>query len=160
MTQKRAARSNSGGNGGAIFALQTSSKRLPVLEVLAPDERLGLLHRFFLTLVRRDGRDLTARQLSTFLIVYTDEEVQTVTALAQRLNIARPAVSRLMDRLVEFNLVSREEDRSDRRRVLVRRTDPGATFYRGLFAIMGAELADHLDVSNRRVAPSGPGTTH
>jgi len=51
------------------------------------------------------------------------------------LHISRPGVTRIMDRLVQFDLVAREEDREDRRRVLVRRTTRGAAFFRELVNI-------------------------
>jgi DNA-binding MarR family transcriptional regulator len=94
-----------------------------------------MLRDILLALVRRDGRDLTARQLSAFMIVYTEDEIQTVSSLAEQMNISRPGVTRVMDRLVQFDLISREEDRVDRRRVLARRTPRGIAFYRDLSAI-------------------------
>jgi DNA-binding MarR family transcriptional regulator len=45
--------------------------------------------------------------------------------LAKMLNISRPGVTRILDRLVEAGLVSRAEDAADRRRVLVYRTSDG-----------------------------------
>jgi len=40
-----------------------------------------------------------------------------------------------MDRLVQFDLMAREEDREDRRRVLARRTARGLEFFRDLSGI-------------------------
>ncbi len=116
-------------------------------EPLPQDQRVDMLREILLTLVRRDGRDLTARQLSAFLIVYTEDEVQTVSSLAERMNISRPGVTRVMDRLVEFDLLSREEDRVDRRRVLARRTARGATFYRDLGAIAWTAAEGRLEAT-------------
>jgi DNA-binding MarR family transcriptional regulator len=104
--------------------------------VAAVDPRIVVLHGTLLALVRRDGRDLTARQLTAFLTVYIDEATHTVSSLAELLHISRPGVTRIMDRLVQFDLVSREEDREDRRRVLVRRTTRGAAFFRELLSII------------------------
>ncbi len=98
-----------------------------------------------LTLVRRDGRDLTARQLSAFLIVYTNDDVQTVSSLAELMNISRPGVTRVMDRLVRFDLMAREEDQDDRRRVLARRTARGLTFHQELAAIARAAADGRID---------------
>jgi len=109
------------------------STRVP--RALATDPRIVVLHGTLLSLVRRDGRDLTARQLTAFLSVYMDEHTHTVSTLAELLHISRPGVTRIMDRLVQFDLVAREEDREDRRRVLVRRTARGATFFRELVGI-------------------------
>ena len=105
------------------------------LRALAADPRMIVLRGTLLALVRRDGRDLTARQLTAFLTVYMDEQTHTVSSLAELLHISRPGVTRIMDRLVQFDLVAREEDRDDRRRVLVRRTTRGAAFFRELVNI-------------------------
>ena len=94
-----------------------------------------VLHGTLLALVRRDGRDLTARQLTAFLTVYMDDTTHTVSSLAELLHISRPGVTRIMDPLVQFDLMAREEDRDDRRRVLVRRTTRGAAFFRELVNI-------------------------
>lgn len=85
-----------------------------------------------LALVRQDGRDLTARQLTALLSVYLRDETQTVTSLANMLNVSRPGVTRILDRLVDADLVSRAEDKQDRRRVLIRRTREGANYVRTL----------------------------
>ncbi len=112
------------------------------LRALATDPRIVVLHGTLLSLVRRDGRDLTARQLTAFLSVYMDEHTHTVSSLAELLHISRPGVTRIMDRLVQFDLVSREEDREDRRRVLVRRTTRGAAFFRELVGIARVVAAE------------------
>jgi DNA-binding MarR family transcriptional regulator len=114
-------------------AAQSENNR--ALRALATDPRIVVLHGTLLSLVRRDGRDLTARQLTAFLSVFMDEQTHTVSSLAELLHISRPGVTRIMDRLVQFDLVAREEDREDRRRVLVRRTSRGAAFFRELVGI-------------------------
>jgi len=86
---------------------------------------LRLIRGTMLDLVRRDGRDLTARQLTTLLTIYLQDEIYSVSMLAKMLNISRPGVTRILDRLVEAGLVSRAEDAADRRRVLVYRTSDG-----------------------------------
>ncbi len=110
------------------------------------DARVSVLRDTLLALVRRDGRDLTARQLTAFLLIYTAETTHTVSTLADEMNISRPGVTRVMDRLVQFDLISREEDREDRRRVLARRTSRGATFFRELAAL--ARDAAEADSAN------------
>ena len=97
---------------------------------------IGLMHGTLLALVRRDGRDLTARQLTAFLTIYTGEGTHTVSDLAELLHVSRPGVTRIVDRLAEFDLVSREHDPEDRRRVLIRRTPRGAFFFRELSSII------------------------
>jgi DNA-binding MarR family transcriptional regulator len=116
------------------------------LRALATDPRIVVLHGTLLALVRRDGRDLTARQLTAFLSVYMDEQTHTVSSLAELLHISRPGVTRIMDRLVQFDLVAREEDREDRRRVLVRRTTRGAAFFKELVGISRIVASEQREV--------------
>ena len=102
---------------------------------------IEVIRNTMLALVRQDGRDLTARQLTALLSVYLRDETQTVTSLANMLNVSRPGVTRILDRLVDADLVSRAEDKQDRRRVLIRRTREGARYVQTL-----AEVANHAVV--------------
>jgi DNA-binding MarR family transcriptional regulator len=97
---------------------------------------LGTLRHSIVELVRRDGRDLTARQLATFLICYLESEAQTVRGLASKLGISRPAISRALDRLEEFSLIRRQGDPLDRRSVLTRRTPGGLRLLQKISEIM------------------------
>jgi len=102
---------------------------------------LGLLHHTVLALVRQDGRDLTARQLGLFLTVYLREGPHTVRGLAAELNVAKPAISRALDRLGELDLAHRKLDPSDRRSVLVQRTAAGEEFLAGLREAVAKTIA-------------------
>ncbi len=102
-------------------------------------DHVALIRGTMLELVRRDGRDLTARQLTTLLTVYLQDEVHSVSSLARMLNISRPGVTRILDRLVDAELVSRAEDAADRRRVLVYRTPSGTQYMRDL-----QDVAEHV----------------
>jgi DNA-binding MarR family transcriptional regulator len=82
--------------------------------------------------VRRDGPDLSARQLGVFLTVYLSEGPHTVRGLAADLNVSKPAITRALDRLGEFDLARRKLDPMDRRSVLVQRTVGGAALLRDL----------------------------
>jgi DNA-binding MarR family transcriptional regulator len=99
-------------------------------------ERVDFLRHAIVALVRRDGPDLTARQLSVFLTCYLEDEAQTVRGLAVKLNVSKPAITRALDRLAEFDLVRRKQDPLDRRSVLVQRTTTGAAFLRDLKRIL------------------------
>jgi DNA-binding MarR family transcriptional regulator len=101
-------------------------------------DAIATLRATLLALVRRDGRDLTARQLTVFMTVYLDDQVHTVGSMADLLGVSRPGVTRILDRLGKFDLVARQEDRDDRRRVLIRRTDRGALFQHELEDIAAA----------------------
>lgn len=128
--------------GDDVSNLEIAGVGNAALRALASDPRVVVLHGTLLSLVRRDGRDLTARQLTAFLSVFMDEQTHTVSTLAELLHISRPGVTRIMDRLVQFDLVAREEDREDRRRVLVRRTARGAAFFREVVSISRAVAGD------------------
>jgi DNA-binding MarR family transcriptional regulator len=87
--------------------------------------------------VRRDGPDLSARQLGVFLTCYLQDGAHTVRGLAADLHVSKPAITRALDRLGELDLARRKVDPLDRRSVLVQRTLKGAAFLRDLRTIMG-----------------------
>jgi DNA-binding MarR family transcriptional regulator len=87
-------------------------------------------------LVRRDSRDLTARQLGVFLTCQLNGGDHTVRSLAEQLNVSKPAITRAIDRLEALNLVLRADDPIDRRSVLVKRTPTGSAYLRDVRKIM------------------------
>jgi DNA-binding MarR family transcriptional regulator len=87
-------------------------------------------------LVRRDGADLSARQLGVFLTCYLNDGGHTVRGLAAELNVSKPAITRALDRLGELDLARRKVDPMDRRSVLVQRTTKGSAFLRDVRGIM------------------------
>ena len=74
------------------------------------DGLAGILRTAIVELVRRDGPDLSARQLGVFLTCYLETEAQTVRGLAAKLGVSKPAITRALDRLSEFDLVRRKTD--------------------------------------------------
>jgi DNA-binding MarR family transcriptional regulator len=96
------------------------------------DRMVGILRDTVVSLVRRDGPDLSARQLGVFLTVYLSEGPHTVRGLAADLNVSKPAITRALDRLGEVDLARRKLDPMDRRSVLVQRTVGGAALLRDL----------------------------
>lgn len=100
------------------------------------DQMLHLLRDTIVATVRGEGPDLSARQLAVFLICYLEEGAHTVRALAQRLNVSKPAITRALDRLNELDLARRKIDPLDRRSVLVQRTLKGAAYLRELRYVM------------------------
>lgn len=100
------------------------------------DGLANILRTAIVELVRRDGPDLSARQLGVFLTCYLENEAQTVRGLALKLDVSKPAITRALDRLTEFDLVRRKTDPSDRRSVLVQRTGSGAAFLREMRTIL------------------------
>jgi DNA-binding MarR family transcriptional regulator len=97
---------------------------------------VGTLRGTVVALVRRDGPDLSARQLAVLLTCYLESDAQTVRGLAGTLDVSKPAITRALDRLAEFDLVRRKTDPADRRSVLVQRTPKGTSFIRDLRGIM------------------------
>ena len=115
------------------------------------DAQVGLLRDTVVSLVRRDGADLSARQLGVFLTCYLNEGAHTVRGLAADLNVSKPAITRALDRLGELDLARRKVDPTDRRSVLVQRTPRGAAFLRDLRGIM-LEASGMGKRSGRRAA--------
>ena len=105
-----------------------------------PDQFIEILRETLVSLVRRDGPDLTARQLSIFLIAQLDEGPHTVRGLASALNVPKAAVTRALDRLGKFDFTRRKTDPNDRRSVLVQRTAKGGALLREIRVTM-AEAA-------------------
>ncbi|MBE9606790.1 MarR family transcriptional regulator [Acetobacteraceae bacterium H6797] len=116
-----------------------------------PDQLVGILRDTTVALVRRDGPDLSARQLGVFLTVYLNEGPHTVRGLAAALNVSKPAITRALDRLGELDLARRKTDPQDRRSVLVQRTVKGAAYLRETRTIMAEAYA-----AARATAPSEP----
>ncbi len=96
------------------------------------DQLIGILRDTTVALVRRDGPDLSARQLGVFLTVYLNSGPHTVRGLALDLNVSKPAITRALDRLGELELARRKVDPADRRSVLVQQTLKGSAFLREL----------------------------
>jgi DNA-binding MarR family transcriptional regulator len=120
------------------------------------EQGVEVLRQTTVALVRRDGPDLSARQLAVFLTCYLESEAQTVRGLAAKLNVSKPAITRALDRLSEFDLVRRKTDPLDRRSVLVQRTMVGAGFVRDLKRILAdaGKEAEKASGKTRRVTAS------
>ena len=110
-----------------------------------PDQFVGILRDTVVALVRRDGPDLSARQLGVFLTVYLGEGPHTVRGLAASLNVSKPAITRALDRLGELDFARRKTDPQDRRSVLVQRTVKGAALLREMRSIMTETAAATKD---------------
>ncbi len=103
---------------------------------ISTDQMVGILRETVVALVRRDGPDLSARQLGVLLTCYLQEGGHTVRGLAADLNVSKPAITRALDRLGELDLARRKVDPMDRRSVLVQRTLKGQAFLRDLRGIV------------------------
>jgi DNA-binding MarR family transcriptional regulator len=86
--------------------------------------------------VRCGAPDLSSRQLALLLTVYLTPAPHTVRGLASALDVAKPVITRALDRLGRLGLARRKIDRADRRNVLVERTVKGSVYL--------ADLADRV----------------
>ena len=93
--------------------------------------------------VRRDGPDLSARQMAILLTVYLSPPPHTVRGLSADLKISKPAVTRALDRLGSLGYLKRRTDAADRRSVLIQRTVKGSVFLRD-FGDMASEVAKEI----------------
>lgn len=96
----------------------------------------NILRDTVVSLVRREGPDLTARQLGVLLICYLEDGPHTVRGLAARLNIAKPAITRALDRLEELQIARRLQDPRDRRSIIVAHTAEGEAFLEHLRTLL------------------------
>ena len=106
--------------------------------------------------VRRDGPDLSARQMALLLTVYLTPPPHTVRGLATSLNVSKPAITRALDRLSELGLIKRKTDDQDRRSVLVQRTVKGSVFLRefgDLIVVASREACSDESASQEESAP-------
>ena len=78
--------------------------------------------------VKGDNPDLTNRQMAVLMVVSLDTSQHTIRGLASRLGIAKPAVTRAIDRLSQLDYVQRIDDKRDRRNVFVVPTLSGRSF--------------------------------
>lgn len=101
---------------------------------MALNERqaLELWRRTVTASVRSETPDLTARQQAILMTVSLTRGPHTVRGLAERLNIAKPAVTRALDTLTGQDLLRRVKDENDLRNVFIERTQAGLLFLRSL----------------------------
>lgn len=111
---------------------------------LKPAEALALWQNVMLETVRRDGPDLSSRQLAILLTVYLTPPPHTVRGLAASLNVSKPAITRALDTLGGLDLLKRKRDEVDRRNVFVQRTVKGSVFLRD-FGDLVAGAAGRLE---------------
>ncbi len=117
-----------------------------------------ILRETLVALIRREGADLTSRQLAVFMICYVEEGPHTVRGLAERTKLPKPAVSRVLDRLGAIGLTRRVADPRDKRSVLVACTAEGFTFLRLVRGMLEDAARTTLPVEDDRAAETPTGT--
>jgi DNA-binding MarR family transcriptional regulator len=93
---------------------------------LRPSQALTLWRDVTFDLVKDGEQDLSARQMAILLVVYLEAPPHTVRALAARLAVTKPVITRALNTLGRLGLVDRHRDSHDHRNVLVQRTLAGA----------------------------------
>jgi DNA-binding MarR family transcriptional regulator len=108
---------------------------------MRPAQTLRLWHDVSLALVRDAEPDLSARQITILITIYLEPQPHTVRALAAKLGVSKPVITRALDTLGRQGLVTRKRDPSDRRNVIVQRTVNGALFLERLGDLVAAKAA-------------------
>ncbi|MBI2939720.1 MAG: MarR family transcriptional regulator [Chloroflexi bacterium] len=93
--------------------------------------------------------DLTMAQTKALFVVCTVGMIHG-RDLAQALGIGQPAVSKLVDHLVERGYVRRDEDTEDRRLIWLRPTDSGQALYDRMTVTSREALRAILDTLDER----------
>jgi len=95
--------------------------------------------------VRSSRPDLTNRQLALMMFVYLTPGPHTVRAIAARLRVSKPVVTRALNSLGALGYVRRQKDESDLRNVFIERTPAGRAFLDAFAALI--EGAEHDGVA-------------
>lgn len=95
---------------------------------LRPAQALYLWHKANLAMVLDDEPDLSQRQWAVLLSIYLEPPPHTVRGLAQKLGVTKPVITRALDTMGGWGLVSRRRDPEDRRNVVIQRTVDGSLF--------------------------------
>ncbi len=99
------------------------------------------------------GLEITPRQINALLVLFMKENL-TMGELGQEIYLAESAVTRLVSRLVNLNLVRRKGDEKDRRVVRVSLTTYGRQLASLVFdrrTLRFNNLADRLDAEERQM---------
>lgn len=102
-----------------------------------PDVGLERLRSGLLTLVRDTRQDdLTLRQLAVLSLLVSTRGAHTIRFFAATLQVAKPAITRAVDRLELHGLARRLPDPADGRSVLVQPTRRGVDLIRTVGAVL------------------------
>ena len=100
---------------------------------------MQLWHDIGLAQVHDDEPDLSVRQMTILLSIYLEAPPHTVRAMAQKLNVSKPVITRALDSMGKLGLVSRRRDDKDRRNVLIQRTVKGVLYLERLADLISAK---------------------
>jgi len=99
-----------------------------VVQRLSSAQSMQLWHDVHLAQVHDDEPDLSVRQITVLLTIYLEAPPHTVRALAAKLHVTKPVITRALDSMGKLGLVSRRRDEKDKRNVLVQRTVRGVLY--------------------------------
>lgn len=103
-----------------------------------PAQALQLWHDVALSQVHDDEPDLSVRQMTILLTIYLEAPPHTVRALAQKLKVSKPVITRALDSMGKLGLVTRRRDDADKRNVLIQRTVKGVLYLERLSDLIAA----------------------
>lgn len=90
--------------------------------------------------VKDDEPDLSVRQITILLSIYLEAPPHTVRALAAKLDVSKPVITRALDAMGKLGLVTRRRDETDRRNVLIQRTVGGSLYLERLADLVSEQL--------------------
>lgn len=111
-------------------------------EVIKPAQALYMWRDVNLDLVLAGAPDLSSRQYAILMTIYLDLPPHTVRGLAAKLHVTKPVITRALDTMGKFGLVTRERDTLDKRNVIIKRTVVGAQAVDHLAELIMAQLKD------------------
>jgi DNA-binding MarR family transcriptional regulator len=111
------------------------------VEMRAP-QGLRLLHDLAQAMVLDGEADLSVRQLAVLLTIYLEPPPHTVRAIAAKLRVTKPVITRALDSMGKLDLVSRRRDAADRRSVIIQRTVKGALYVEKLGDLVVAKAQE------------------
>ncbi|HWV48707.1 MAG TPA: MarR family transcriptional regulator [Microbacterium sp.] len=92
-----------------------------------------------------DGTDLAQGEYDVLLTVTRAPDMTArLRDVTQNMLISQPSVSRLIDRMVARDLVTKHPDPEDGRGALIRATDAGARAFRRIAMIHGRSIAERM----------------
>ncbi len=106
---------------------------------LSTPQALRLWHHVGLAQVRDAEPDLSTRQMTVLLSIYLEAPPHTVRALAAKLKVSKPVITRALDAMGKLGLVTRRRDETDLRNVLIQRTVQGSLYLERLADLVSAK---------------------
>jgi DNA-binding MarR family transcriptional regulator len=110
------------------------------MEKPSTQQALHLWHQVGLAQVKDDEPDLSVRQMTILLSIYLEPPPHTVRALAAKLIVSKPVITRALDAMGKLGLVTRRRDDADKRNVLIQRTVGGSLYLERLADLIAAKI--------------------